>query len=98
VLSIIAVHGLDGDAMKSWTCETIDPSVNWLQHPEFLPKAFPDARVMTYGYDSKPISDRTSTATLREHGDDLIQEIMVIREETNVCPSYCELKAVLICT
>lgn len=82
--SIVAVHGLDGDAITSWTSGESDASVCWLQHPSFLPQAFPDARILTYGYDAKTFADRTSSATLREHGEDLLQAVAVVREESNV--------------
>ncbi|TLD25152.1 hypothetical protein PspLS_05891 [Pyricularia sp. CBS 133598] len=46
---IVAVHGLNGDARKTWT----DPESGsfWLE--DFLPERAKTARIMTFGYDSK---------------------------------------------
>ena len=44
--SIVAVHGLGGHPYKSWT----EGQKLWLR--DFLPKAVPEARVFTFGYNS----------------------------------------------
>ena len=46
VSSIVAVHGLGGHPYKTWT----EGQKLWLR--DFLPKAVPDARVLTFGYNS----------------------------------------------
>lgn len=47
-VDIIAVHGLNGNANKTWT----HPNGKlWLK--DFLPTALPGARIFTYGYDAK---------------------------------------------
>ena len=51
---MIAITGLEGHAFDSWrgrfsTERPFDRSM-WLR--DYLPQRFPDARVMTYGYDS----------------------------------------------
>lgn len=46
--SIIAVHGLDGTWNKTWTAEN---GVFWLR--DLIPQLIPDARVFSYGYDSR---------------------------------------------
>ncbi|KAI9743212.1 MAG: hypothetical protein M1818_003058 [Claussenomyces sp. TS43310] len=49
-VDIVAVHGLGGDWEKTWT-DTSGPKERlWLR--DFLPARFPDARVMSFGYDS----------------------------------------------
>ncbi|RSM16134.1 hypothetical protein CDV31_004597 [Fusarium ambrosium] len=45
-LDIIAVHGLGGDAYRTWQHEN---GFNWLR---YLPKELPGIRVYSYGYDS----------------------------------------------
>ncbi|RMJ15462.1 hypothetical protein CDV36_004852 [Fusarium kuroshium] len=45
-LDIVAVHGLGGDAYRTWQHEN---GFNWLQH---LLKELPGIRVYSYGYDS----------------------------------------------
>jgi len=49
--SIVAIHGLGGDAYKTW----IDQSSGCLWLRDLLPKSdvFQDARVMTFGYNAK---------------------------------------------
>lgn len=48
--SIVAIHGLDGGALRTWT--TPDTSVCWLSDPRFLPKYVKNARVLVWGYDA----------------------------------------------
>jgi hypothetical protein len=36
--SIVAVHGLNGDAVKTWTSES--GNICWLNHPDLLPTAW----------------------------------------------------------
>jgi hypothetical protein len=43
--SIIAIHGLDGHRLRSWTA---DNGVLWLR--DLLPGVVPRARILTYGY------------------------------------------------
>ncbi|KAF8873893.1 hypothetical protein BD779DRAFT_281145 [Infundibulicybe gibba] len=45
-IPIIAIHGLNGHAFNTWA----SGEVMWLR--DFLPGHFPQARIMTYGYDS----------------------------------------------
>ncbi|KAH6714466.1 Alpha/Beta hydrolase protein, partial [Leptodontidium sp. MPI-SDFR-AT-0119] len=47
-LDIVAIHGLNGDARRSWTK---GDGPLWLQ--ENLPRSLPGARVYTYSYNSK---------------------------------------------
>lgn len=47
MLSIIAVHGLEGDWEYTWQAEN---GKVWLR--DFLAKQLPSARVMSYGYNS----------------------------------------------
>ncbi|KAL6240249.1 hypothetical protein RBB50_012854 [Rhinocladiella similis] len=47
-LDIVAVHGLGGDAINTWT----QPKSKkfWLR--DFLPQQIPGARIMTFGYNA----------------------------------------------
>ncbi|KAL9619052.1 MAG: hypothetical protein Q9160_006307 [Pyrenula sp. 1 TL-2023] len=58
VLSVVAVHGLGANPNYAWTWRGEEKpdggpreTANWLT--EFLPEELPDARIMTYGYDSR---------------------------------------------
>lgn len=82
-LSIVAVHGLDGDRLISWTDEKT--GICWLKHSDFLPFAIPNARILTFGYDVNTCAERTSSATLTEHADSLVEGLVRKRRETEVC-------------
>ncbi|KAK3297986.1 uncharacterized protein B0H64DRAFT_474003 [Chaetomium fimeti] len=49
-VDIVAVHGLNGSALGTWT--TLDSGVCWLNDPQFLPKYVKNARVMVWGYNA----------------------------------------------
>jgi hypothetical protein len=44
----LAVHGLGGDAINTWT----HPKSNAFWLKDFLPQQITDARVMTFGYNA----------------------------------------------
>lgn len=50
-VDIIAIHGLNGTREGTWTDR--DTKINWLCHKDFLPKIIPNARVLSFGYNSK---------------------------------------------
>jgi hypothetical protein len=49
VVDIVAIHGLNGHYEKTWTT-TSQGNVNWLQ--DLLPQQLPNARIMSYSYNS----------------------------------------------
>ncbi|KIW00621.1 uncharacterized protein PV09_07817 [Verruconis gallopava] len=79
-VDIVAIHGLNGDAIKTWTADST--GVCWLKHPDYLPKSIPKARILTYGYNANifsftekdPSSDR-----IHQHAHTLIQELCADR-------------------
>lgn len=78
--SIVAVHGLHGNREKTWTA---DNDVLWLQ--ALLPKEIPNARVLTYGYDSRTRSSEHLThQTLYGHSMSLISALSLYRRRTKV--------------
>ncbi|KAI0487708.1 ARM repeat-containing protein [Xylaria cf. heliscus] len=48
-VDVIAIHGLDTDSARTWTWkhERPEQDVNWLNHPDMLPKRIPNARIFT---------------------------------------------------
>ena len=46
--SLIAIHGLNGDPVNTWTHK--ETGVMWLG--DVLPEVLPRARIMTYGYNA----------------------------------------------
>jgi hypothetical protein len=84
--SIIAIHGLDGHRIKSWT---MDSGAFWLQ--DQLPSVAPRARVMTYGYNAYTRgSSVLSNQKIYQHGQDLITLLANERQkpEVNPAPSH----------
>ncbi|KAF8240995.1 hypothetical protein L208DRAFT_1087908, partial [Tricholoma matsutake] len=47
IVDIVAIHGLDGHPMKSWTAAN---DMLWLH--DLLPEKIPHACILTYGYDA----------------------------------------------
>jgi hypothetical protein len=60
LLSIVAVHGLGTSSPKTWTKynyiqnenAVVKEEVNWLNDSRMLPLQIPDARILTFNYDS----------------------------------------------
>lgn len=80
--SIIAVHGLHGDAYKTWTAKPEFPGeeeVLWLR--DLLPDEVPNARILAYGYDSDPgkVFDSISTNMVHHHATTLVSELHFYR-------------------
>jgi len=77
VVDIVALHGLNGHYYNTWCGrrQNTDQQYNWLE--EDLRIAVPNARVLSYGYDSaifsKSISDITTFA------DQLLEALMRTR-------------------
>jgi len=79
--SIVAVHGLNGDSIKTWTSES--EGVCWLSHPDFLPKYVNCARVLTWGYNANISSltgKTTSSNRILQHAQTLVAQLDADRE------------------
>lgn len=85
-VSVVAVHGLDGGSVESWT----DPTSGacWLQEERFLPMEIPNARIMTFDYNSRTVAKQISVATIRQHADTLIGKVWHLRRRTQVSSSF----------
>ena len=70
---VVAVHGLQGDAYKTWQHEN---GSLWLR--DFLPKDIPFACVMTFGYDST-IAFSSSVAKLEDKALELLNRLSLKR-------------------
>lgn len=77
--SIVAVHGLGGDAFATWTHPK--SKAFWLK--DFLPQQIPDARIMTFGYNADAAFGQ-STAEILDHAKSLLASLMDKREEPEV--------------
>lgn len=79
MISIVAVHGLNGGAKKTWT----EPESGTLWLEDLLPQAIPKARIMTFGYDSGLAFSR-SRAGLDNFARDLLNRLRMVRNDTKV--------------
>ena len=77
--SIIAVHGLGGHAMSTWT----HPATGKLWLRDFLPRAMPNARVMTFGYDAKVVDSR-SIIGMMENANNLLTQLCIYRNSLDL--------------
>lgn len=74
-VDIIAVHGLNGDAYRTWTHEN---GVLWLR--DLLPGLLPGCRVFTYGYPSQ-VAFSTSFARVQDYARQLLSSLRDVQEE-----------------
>jgi hypothetical protein len=77
--SIVAVHGLGGDAIDTWT----HPKSNAFWLKDFLPQQIPDARVLTFGYNAAAAFSE-STAEVIDHAKSLLASLVDKRDEPEV--------------
>lgn len=78
--SIVAVHGLNGDAFKSFTAS--NSKKFWLGNADMLPQDIPNCRVLTFSYPASvaAVFGRTSSATILQHATTLVQELIADRQ------------------
>ena len=78
--SIVAVHGLYGDAEKSWVSRHTGKS--WLRDVDMLPHALPRARIMVWSYnaDVHAWKGNTSSDGIMEHAHTLVAQLQADRE------------------
>lgn len=77
--SVVAVHGLQGDAIKTWTHDI--KQICWLHH--LLPEYIKNARVLTWGYVANTNSwggKITSSDRILQHAETLVEELQNDRE------------------
>lgn len=81
LLSIVFIHGMDGDCEKTWTAQYA--SEPW---PKILlPPKFPTARILTYGYDSyvDDWREMVSQNKIEGHAQNLLSSLALYREKDN---------------
>jgi hypothetical protein len=74
--SVVAVHGLGGDAIATWT----HPKSKKFWLKDFLPRQIHDARIMTFGYNADAAFGQ-STAEIMDHAKGLLVSMVDKREE-----------------
>lgn len=82
-VDIVAIHGLNGTALGTWTRNTTNEKAHkktstlWLR--DLLPKDLPGARIFTYGYDSKVMFSK-SKATTEDYAQSLLLALQAERK------------------
>jgi hypothetical protein len=78
--SIVAVHGLNGDAFRTFTSQTTGQC--WLSQLDMLPRDLPRCRVLTFSYPAvvAKILGKTSSDRILQHAQTLIAELVADRE------------------
>ncbi|KAI0556124.1 Alpha/Beta hydrolase protein [Xylaria curta] len=82
-IDIVAVHGLNGNALGTWTSRK--NGVCWLHNQEFLPKYIKNARVLVWGYNSSFASltgAEPSGNRIHHHAQTLVAELCADRKMT----------------
>ncbi|KAL7915838.1 hypothetical protein GGI35DRAFT_430805 [Trichoderma velutinum] len=74
-VDIVAVHGLNGKARGTWTDK--ETGMLWLE--DFLPAEMPDARIMTFGYDSGLMFSQ-SKGRIEDFARDLLNRLWMLRQ------------------
>jgi len=77
-VDIVAIHGLDGHRLHSWTTEN---GICWLR--DLLGSRVSEARILTYGYDANTRGkEQLSTQSLYSHAHSLISNLALERQAT----------------
>lgn len=79
---VVAIHGLNGHPLDTWTYKKPEGQVFWLQ--DLLPKALPGARIFTYGYDSRTFFS-PSTGNIGSYAKGLLDDLNLERRSPAVC-------------
>jgi hypothetical protein len=75
-VDIIALHGLNGHYRDTWTSPVTGS--NWLIDEGFLPSQIPNARIMSYGYNSQ-VELSKSTADIGAFAEGLLYQLQTWR-------------------
>ena len=73
------MHGLGDDAIDTWT--HLKSNAFWLK--DFLPEQIPDARILTFGYNTAAAFSE-STAEVIDHAKSLLARLVDKRDEPEV--------------
>ncbi|KAK5050946.1 hypothetical protein LTR84_003505 [Exophiala bonariae] len=107
-IDIVAVHGLNGDAYRTWTYTnplTDNGNICWLSDQDFLPKYIGQARVLTWGYNANltTLSGPTSSNRILHHAQTLVQHLFANRSALShaadqMGPTTSHLRSIFTCT
>jgi len=78
--SIVALHGLNGHAIHTWEYNDDGGRFMWLC--DSLPEEFPNAQIVTYGYDSNV--SNIPTGCIKVFAETFLEHLKWLREGTRV--------------
>ncbi|TGO66355.1 hypothetical protein BOTNAR_0063g00370 [Botryotinia narcissicola] len=80
IVDIVAVHGLNGDSVKTWTSKTNNKF--WLGDADMLPLAMKQSRILTFRYNAAvtALFGKTSADRILHHAQTLIAELVADRQ------------------
>ncbi|KAI0973717.1 hypothetical protein F4678DRAFT_425617 [Xylaria arbuscula] len=78
-VDILAIHGIGANPEHTWVDRKTQ--VNWLKDPTMLPDALPNARIMTYNYESYWFGENAVKQSLRGVAEKLLRAITEARSE-----------------
>ncbi|TVY89236.1 hypothetical protein LAWI1_G005857 [Lachnellula willkommii] len=80
VVDIVAVHGLNGDAFKTWT--TSKTGKFWLCDADLLPASL-KARILTFSYNASvtALFGKTSSNRILQHAHTLVEELVALKSK-----------------
>lgn len=83
-VDIVFVHGLCGDLLNTWT------SSRTLWPRDLLSKDFPNARIITWGYDSNVVNffAPSSKNSLFGHANNLLTDVATLRDTRDKVNPY----------
>lgn len=87
--SIIFVHGLGGDNLKTWSDK--ESGKQWISYPEFLQTWESDVRVLTLGYNTTNVMLNVNPVRIAIHSKDLLEKLLIKRlgaEESGHLPIF----------
>ena len=89
--SIVFVHGLKGDCLKTWK----DQTVNEPWPKTMLPLEIGTARVLTYSYDATVVGkeDVPSQNRISNHAANLVTALASLRQSDNTVSIYSSILA-----
>ncbi|KAI0881544.1 uncharacterized protein GGS22DRAFT_192178 [Annulohypoxylon maeteangense] len=94
-LDIVFIHGIGAHPDDTWgkrTGSAEEPVfINWLSHPDMLPAAVPNARIMRYGYKSNWYGANAIQQNVLRVGDRFLRSLSRKRED-----SSCKKRPLLI--
>jgi hypothetical protein len=89
VRSVVAVPGAGTHPDQTWEKTVFEeyekraadsPAINWLSDEHMLPAAIPNARIMSFGYDSHWYGRDPAKVSLTNVAGKLLQDLLEVRE------------------